>query len=114
MALSQMTEAILMLNCFYPQICESKNFLNKTNQKPIVRTDETMSWPGWLWEHYNKHNSVLVPGTGELSFRFDVLMTDLASISPLVVVGARGMNGGGGWGVGQDVDEVGIHHVIVK
>lgn len=41
-------------------------------------------------------------------------MTDLASVSPLVVVGARRMNGGGGRGVGQDVDEVGIHHVIVK
>lgn len=56
----------------------------------------------------------MVPHVGKLSLRFDVLMTDLASISPLVVVGARRMNGGGGGRVGQDVDEVGIHHVIVK
>lgn len=41
-------------------------------------------------------------------------MTDLASISPLVVVGARRVNGGGCRGVGQDVDEVWIHHVVVK
>ena len=41
-------------------------------------------------------------------------MTDLASISPLVVVGARRVNRGGRGGVGQDVDEVWIHHVIVK
>lgn len=41
-------------------------------------------------------------------------MTNLASISPLVVVGARRVNGGGRGGVGQDVDEVWIHHVIVK
>lgn len=41
-------------------------------------------------------------------------MTDLASISPLVVVGARRVNGGGCGGVGQDVDEVWIHHVVVK
>lgn len=41
-------------------------------------------------------------------------VTDLASISPLVVVGARRVNGGGCWGVGQDVDEVWIYHVVVK
>lgn len=41
-------------------------------------------------------------------------VTDLASISPLVVVGARRMNRGGRGGVGQDVDEVWVHHVVVK
>lgn len=41
-------------------------------------------------------------------------MTDLASISPLVVVGARRVNGGGCGRVGQDVNEVWIHHVVVK
>lgn len=41
-------------------------------------------------------------------------MTDLASVSPLVVVGARRVNGRGCGRVGQDVDEVWIHHVVVK
>lgn len=41
-------------------------------------------------------------------------MTDLASISPLVVVGARRVDRGGGGGVRQDVYEVRVHHVIVK
>ncbi len=41
-------------------------------------------------------------------------VSDLASISPLVVVGARRVNRGGCGGVGQDVDEVWIHHVVVK
>lgn len=42
------------------------------------------------------------------------IITDLAPLSPLVVVGARGVNRRGCRGVGQDVDEVWIHHVVIK
>lgn len=42
------------------------------------------------------------------------IVTDLDSISPLMIVGAWGVNRGGGRGVRQDVDEVWIHHVVVK
>lgn len=41
-------------------------------------------------------------------------VTDLASISPLVKVGAGWVNGWGGWRVGQDVDEVLIHYFVVE
>lgn len=41
-------------------------------------------------------------------------MANLASVSPLVVVGAGGVTRGGHGGVGQDVDEVLIHHVVVE
>lgn len=45
------------------------------------------------------------------------MLTDLASISSLMVMRARRMNRGGCGRVGQDVDEVRIHvmiHVIAK
>lgn len=41
-------------------------------------------------------------------------MADLASISSVMVVRSGRVNGGGCGGVGKDVDEVWINHVIVK
>jgi hypothetical protein len=38
----------------------------------------------------------------------------LAAVSPLVIVSTRGVNRGGGGGVRQDVDEVRVHHVVIK
>lgn len=41
-------------------------------------------------------------------------MADLASVSSVMVVRSRGVNGRGCGGVGKDVDEVRINHVVVE
>lgn len=41
-------------------------------------------------------------------------VTDLAPVTPLMVVGARRVDRGSGRRVGKDVNQVWIHHVIIE